>query len=333
MTATGSVAATAAGGRRRTAGPTVVDPLVSVVVSTRNHARYLAEALAAVAAQDVTPIELIVVDNASTDGTETIMDALLDRATIPVTYLRLRADHGPAGGRNAGLGQARGRFIAFTDSDCVPAPGWLRSALRTFDEHAHVGIVQGRTECRSSGPPLLSHFIETLRFDGSFSTSNVVYRREAIGRHRFDPTCRYWEDTDLGWRVRADGWASTFSDDALVHHQVVPQTVTRWLLWPTRYVNWPAKAAAYPAFRRTLFLGIWVRPLHLWFQVALLGLLASRRRRAALVLTLPYVVSFGDQRGLAGRAPAAKVGLYVGRDLVALLSLLTGSVRYRSVVL
>jgi glycosyltransferase involved in cell wall biosynthesis len=317
--------------RRRIAGPPAHEPLVSVVVSTRNHSAYLAETVSAVSAQDIEGVELILVDNASTDRTERLVHTLLDGVTIPVTYLRLGSDYGPARGRNVGMAEARGRFVAFTDSDCAPTPAWLRSALVSFEDV--VGIVQGRTECASARPPLLCHFIETRRFDGSFSTSNVVYRREALGSLRFDPRCTYWEDTDLGWRVRADGWAVKFAQDALVHHQVIPQKARRWVLWPTRYSNWPAKAAAYPEFRRSLFLGVWVRPLHLWFQMALAGCVGARRRRWALVLTLPYCLSFVRQRRLAGRAPAGKFALYVARDLVGLVSLLAGSARHRTVVL
>lgn len=334
MTATMPDALTPSPVRRRTAGGHASqEPLVSVVVSTRNHGRYLAYTVRAVAAQDVRPIELVVVDNASTDGTEDLMGRLLDGARIPMTYLRLASDHGPALGRNAGLAAAGGRFIAFTDSDCVPTPGWLRAALDAFDGGDRIGIVQGRTACAAIRPPFLSHFIETLRFDGSFSTSNVVYRRQALAGHRFDPRCHYWEDTDLGWRVRADGWRSAFCDAALVHHQAVPQTARRWVTWPTRYGNWPAKAAAYPAFRRTLFLGLWVRPLHLWFELAIVSIVAARRRPAALLLSLPYMASFLRERGLSGRAPAAKVALYLARDSVALASLLAGSARHRALVL
>ena len=236
-------------------------PAVSVVVSTRNHARYLGDTLDAIEAQSLHDLELVLVDNASSDETQTVVRDFLDRTTRPVTYLRFTADHGPAVGRSAALERVRGEFVAFTDSDCVPSAGWLDAAVRAFAARDEaVGIVQGRTECYEPTSPMFSHFIETRRFDSSFSTSNVVYRRAALDGHEFDRRCSYWEDTDLGFRVRADGWRVAFADDALVYHQVVPQTVLEWLLWPRRYANWPAKAARYPEFRRTLFLRVWVDP-------------------------------------------------------------------------
>ena len=311
-------------------------PAVSVVVSTRNHARYLGDTLDAIEAQSLRDLELVLVDNASSDETQSVVRAFLDRTTRPVTYLRFTADHGPAVGRSAALERARGEFVAFTDSDCVPSAEWLDAAVGAFAAGDDaVGIVQGRTECYEQTSPMFSHFIETRRFDSSFSTSNVVYRRVALDGHRFDRRCSYWEDTDLGFRVRSDGWRAAFVDDALVFHQVVSQSALEWLLWPRRYANWPAKAARYPEFRRTLFLRVWVDPMHAWFDLALVGALATAlgRRRIGPVLLVPYVVSFARTRGLRGRAPVVKAGLHVLRDGVAFCALVVGSVRHRSVVL
>lgn len=309
-------------------------PAISVVISTRNHAQYLGATLAAIESQTEADLELVIVDNASTDRTELVMAEFLEVTSRPVRYIRLTADHGPAVGRSTAMDHVRGRFVAFTDSDCVPSPAWLESAVAAFDAEA-VGIVQGRTACLDQAPPLFSHYIDTPRFDSSFSTSNVVYRAAAISRHRFDPACGYWEDTDIGFRVRADGWSAAFAPDALVYHQVVPQSAIKWLLWPRRYANWPAKAARFPEFRRTLFLGLWVNPLHAAFDVALVGavLLLFGRRRAGIALTIPYVVAFARTRGLRGRAPVVKAALYVLRDGVAFSSLVAGSIRSRSVVL
>jgi GT2 family glycosyltransferase len=310
----------------------LASPCVSVVVSTRNHAGLLGDTVAGIEAQRDVELELIVVDNASTDGTEALMRAIVARASIPITYVRLERDVGPAEGRNAGVSIATGAFVAFTDSDCIPMPTWLANAIAQFATPA-VGIVQGLTSGAEASPPLFSHWIETPELDGSFSTSNVVYRREALGEHRFDPSCDYWEDTDLGWRVRTDGWDIAFAPDATVLHQAVEVGALRWVLWPRRYTCWPAKAKRYGGFRRHLFLGVWVCPIEAAFQLAVVGLLLSRRWRGAAALVLPYVVLFARTRGLAGRAPAVKALLHVCRDAVATVTLALASARHRSVVL
>jgi cellulose synthase/poly-beta-1,6-N-acetylglucosamine synthase-like glycosyltransferase len=326
------------------AGVTSYRPLVSVVVSTRNHAAMLGRTVAAVMGQDlVAELEMIVVDDASTDATQAIMSEAVSLAPRQLTYVRLDENRGPAGGRNVGLELARGDFIAFTDSDCTPDAGWLRAALEAFSS-PDVGVVQGRTEASSPSAPLFSHYIDTSGLDGSFSTSNVVYRRKAIGTLRFDPSCTYngmgrpdsrffWEDVDLGWRVVADGWKARFAPDALVRHEVIVLSPVQWMLWPRRYGLTVAKVARYPAFRRHLFLRVWVAPMHFWFDLAVAGAIGAFWNPLALLLILPYGIAFARNRGLKGRFPPAKVAAYLVWDVVALGSLVAASVRHGRLVL
>jgi glycosyltransferase involved in cell wall biosynthesis len=312
-----------------------VDPTVSVIVATHNHGRYLRDTLHAVEVQEDVSLELIVVDDASTDETELTVQAFAARTRIPFSYVRLPRRGGQAIARNRGIDLARGEFFAFTDADCVPSSRWIAHATAIFEQRPSLGMVQGRTQCLEEHAAMFTHFIETLRFDSSFSTSNIVYRRSAIGRHRFDSSCIYWEDTELGFEARADGWDVEFCPEALVYHQVVPQSVGTWLMWPKRYVNWPAKVARYPEFRRTLFLKTWVRPLHACFDLAVGGVVAIAlgRRWMGVFLCAPYVVGFARAHGIRGRAPWLKVVLHATRDIVATCSLLAGSLRYRRVVL
>ncbi|HVD01826.1 MAG TPA: glycosyltransferase family A protein [Candidatus Dormibacteraeota bacterium] len=308
-------------------------PLFSVVVSTRNQAPTLAATIEAVLAQEVEGgFELIVVNNASTDDTAVVLRGLQERYPDGLLCLGSEVDRGPAGGRNLGLERARGSLFAFTDSDCVPRPGWLEALRAAFDD-PRVGIVQGRTTAPPGPVPLFSHHIETLGLDGSFSTSNVAYRTEALGSKRFDPECPYWEDVDLGWRVAGEGWEARFAPEALVWHQLIPLSARAWLLWPRRFSNWPAKAARYPGFRRHLYLGFWVSPIHLYFDLALLGLLLAFLNPAALLLLVPYLVEFARTRSLRGRFPPAKALAHLAWDAVAFAALVAGSVRYRALVL
>ena len=315
---------------------------MSVVIATYNRRESMLLAIAGVMRQDLdAELELIVVDNASTDGTEAALLELMESCPRELVYVRNDRNLGPCG-RNAGIEVARGEFIAFTDSDCVPEPAWLREALAGFTA-PDVGMVQGLTEAEHERAPLFSHYIVTRGIDGHYSTSNIVYRRTALGDQRFDARCVYrpwgspgpvyWEDTDLGWRVAAGGWRVEFAAGAVVRHEVRPLRPLQWLMWPRHFENWPEKVARIPGFRRYLLLGLWTTPMSLWFELGLLGTAAAPWQPLTLALWAPYIVQFARTRGLRGRFPPAKLAAHVAWDTVAFGSLIAGSVRHRALVL
>jgi len=315
------------------AGRQAVEPAVSVIIATHNRAAMLEEAVAACASQQPAgELEVIVVDDLSNDGTERLMRRLVEEASVPVVYLRLGRRSGPAGSRNAGLEAARGRFVAFTDDDCLPSPRWLAEALAAFTSPG-IGMVQGRTVPLEKPRRIYARWVETSQLDGTFATANMVYRREALATDNFDPGCPWWEDTDLGWRLVENGWEAAFAPEALVRHRIIPQTMMDWVLWTRRYQLWCANAARHPGLRKHLFLGVWIRPLHLAAEVALVGLAAGWRRRPALALALPYLVAFVLVHNVRSPNLAEKALAYLARDLVGIASVVAGSARHRTVVL
>ena len=315
-------------------GPSAADTEISVVVPTFNRCDLLQDTLKAIMDQDLpsASYEVLVVDNASTDGTTELLRDMADASPVPFTGIRSKRNRGPAISRNVGVLNARGRIVAFTDSDCVPTRGWLRCITAAFTEG--VGAVQGRTTAHpDQTQPLFNHFIETLEFDGSYSTSNVAYLREAVvAVGGFDPGCSYWEDVDLGWRVHRAGWRSVFAADALVYHQVLRLSAVGWVLNAWRYHVWPAKAARYPEFGSYLFGRLWSDRLHPLFQAFVLGLVLAAWRRPFLLLTLPYLL-FPFRRRLIGRWPLLRATAHMARDGVALAALVAGSIRFRRPVL
>jgi cellulose synthase/poly-beta-1,6-N-acetylglucosamine synthase-like glycosyltransferase len=309
-------------------------PVATVIVPTRQRADLVVDTIEALFRQDIdVPFEIIVVDNASTDSTSAVLADLAARAPCDMLAIRMHRDGGPARSRNAGIALARGWCIAFTDSDCMPSEGWLRACVAEFDNGA--GVVQGRTEAPPSAPrPFFSHFIETTRPDGSFSTSNVAYRGDILrAAGGFDSGCDYWEDVDLGWRVVSAGARDAFAPNAVVYHQVIKQAPVAWLMHARRFANWPAKAARYRGFRRYLFLRVWVEPFHVLVSLAAAGIVGSRLNRRYALLALPYVVAFPLRHGLSGRFPPLKAAAHVVRDFFSFGALVVGSIRHRSVVL
>jgi glycosyltransferase involved in cell wall biosynthesis len=117
-------------------------PLVSVVLPTYNRARFLPQAFASVCAQRLGDWELIVVDDGSTDGTGELVATLARCLARPVRYVR-QQNAGPAAARNAGLDLARGKYVAFHDSDDVWLPHHLDDCVSALEANPDVDKVGG----------------------------------------------------------------------------------------------------------------------------------------------------------------------------------------------
>ena len=128
------------------------DPRISVIVCTKNRESSLARTLESLAADpSVTPAEIIVVDNASTDGTPGVIAAARHGApaTRPVVALTC-PDPGHSRARNHAIPVARGEIVAFTDDDVTVHPGWIDELARAFAPG--VDIVGGRVVPEVDGP-------------------------------------------------------------------------------------------------------------------------------------------------------------------------------------
>src|SRR5437016_5735478 len=109
-------------------------PSVSVVLPTRDRLDLLPRALASVLDQSVVDLECIVVDDGSSDGTAAW---LADHADTRLHVLHTAGGRGPAGARNDGISVARGRYVAFQDSDDEWLPGKLKKQLAALTREPH----------------------------------------------------------------------------------------------------------------------------------------------------------------------------------------------------
>jgi glycosyltransferase involved in cell wall biosynthesis len=109
---------------------------ISVVIPTYNRAHYLPQAIDSVLAQTCAPLEIIVVDDGSTDGTRDLVRGYGDRVRYIYTH------NGGAGrARNIGMCQSRGDYVAFIDSDDVVYPYMLELESRVLDRHPEIALV------------------------------------------------------------------------------------------------------------------------------------------------------------------------------------------------
>jgi glycosyltransferase involved in cell wall biosynthesis len=173
-------------------------PLVSVIIPVHNMGRYLGDALRSVFAQDYRPIEVIVVDDGSTDDT-----AEVARSFDDVGYLH-QAHQGVAAARNEGIAQSRGEFVAFLDADDLWAANKLTVQVAWLLEHPEAGYVTAHfRNFLEAGVPRPSWITEEqLVEDQKGGVPNLMVRHSIFQKVGvFDPNHK--SGADLDWVVRA----------------------------------------------------------------------------------------------------------------------------------
>ena len=184
------------------------DPLISVVLPTHNRAPLVVAAVHSITQQTWRNLEVLVVDDASTDDTAQVLNDVTDPR---VRQVRLEQPHGASGARNAGIELAQGEWIAFQDSDDL----WLADKLRQQLECAvaHPGCVgvytsywrddgQRREVRPRPGPGLDGDVLARLARGNFISTQTLMVRADALRRlGGFDPDFVALNDWDLVLRL------------------------------------------------------------------------------------------------------------------------------------
>jgi glycosyltransferase involved in cell wall biosynthesis len=159
-----------AGERARNAARRAVSPLVSVVIPAYNHAGYIGQAIASVASQTYQNIELIVIDDGSTDGTPNAVYGALARVSLPVRFIA-RENRGAPATLNEGAALARGTHLAFLNSDDYYAPERVQ---RLVDEIAGAGaawgfsLVSTATEMTATGASAMPGVVDLMQKQRNF---------------------------------------------------------------------------------------------------------------------------------------------------------------------
>ncbi len=181
-------------------------PTVSVIIPTYNRAWSLGEAIDSVLAQDFSDMELIVIDDGSTDDTRNLLDGYRQAITV----IR-QPNRGVSAARNAGVAASCGSLLAFLDSDDLWLPGKLGAQVAFFREHPSAMICQTEETWIRRGvrvnpkrrhqKPSGSIFLRSLELC-LVSPSAVMMRRELFeATGGFDETLPSCEDYDLWLRI------------------------------------------------------------------------------------------------------------------------------------
>jgi glycosyltransferase involved in cell wall biosynthesis len=204
----------------------VTDPFVSVILPAYNATRFIGAAIESVLAQTYSRLELIVVDDGSTDSTASIVRGYRDR----VRYI-YQENARQAAARNNGLRHATGDLMAFIDADDIWLPQKLEKQVALFKQNPDLGLVYcSLREIDAEGNPLRDlradlrgHVLERVllgKFSGGGTGSTSLIPRkvlETVGDFDMDlPPC---EDTDLLWRI-ASRYPIDCVDEVLVLYRL-----------------------------------------------------------------------------------------------------------------
>lgn len=203
-------------------------PTVSVVIPTYNSAKYLGQAIRSVLGQGHKDVQVIVIDDGSSDQTEEVVRV----SGSSVDYVR-QANRGPAAARNRGIEISRGEFVAFLDADDYWLPGKLDRQVGLLSQQSdvtacHTAFMVSQREGergrvrrywrRAGYHPSLR---ELLR-DDCVNTSTLMMRRAALSKVGwFDETLRTSEDWNLWLRLKLSGHRLYYLPEALAvtrHH-------------------------------------------------------------------------------------------------------------------
>jgi glycosyltransferase involved in cell wall biosynthesis len=203
-------------------------PQVSVVIPTRDRAQLLPRAVASVLAQSFQDFELIIVDDASADGSEQLARGFRDAR---VRYLRHPSRRGGAAARNSGIARARGEYVAFLDDDDEWLPEKLERQIALMRKSSPVvaacytgrlvvakdsGAIRGQLSAHRSGRLYPAILAENL----IGGTSSVLARRGCLQRvGGFDGTLPSFQDYDLWIRLAREFEFESIAD-ALVRYTV-----------------------------------------------------------------------------------------------------------------
>lgn len=200
-------------------------PMVSVIIPNFNREVELQRAVASVIAQDYRPLEVVVVDDASTRPIRLDLDG--EAATL-VRWVRLERNGGGATARNAGIDAAHGELVAFLDSDDVWVPGKLSRQLAAYlgdgaPDNAvyYCQVVLDRGHEHLILPPRAMAADESVGdylfpWRGNLlQTSTLLLRRDLAARVRFTDGLRIHQDIDFCLRLQHAGATFCFQEEAL----------------------------------------------------------------------------------------------------------------------
>ena len=200
----------------------------SVIMPCFNHGEFLAEAVASVNNIQRDDIELIVVDDGSTDErTREEMDKLCERG---IKVIR-QENKGPAAARNVGIRASQGEYLFPVDADDRLRSGWINHGIGILDSDPGVGVVYGDAQCFGTGTHRwqVGPFDADRLLDWNFIHASALYRRPVWEQNSgYDETrlVQGLEDWDFWLGALEHGWRFAYVTEVFFDYRQAEQSMT-----------------------------------------------------------------------------------------------------------
>lgn len=199
----------------------------SIIIPTYNRAQFLGNAVRSVIKQEYDNIEIIIVDDMSTDNTESTVESLITRFPS-IVYCKNDHNKGPSGARNTGIIKSSGEYIAFLDSDDMWLEGHLTNGLKVLDKNPKIDVLFGNFKVADYHTDkhrynffdqkkilftlnsvqiapkiriLQDNLFEALIQENFFHFGSSIIRKSSLGGIFLDESVKYAEDRDFAIRL------------------------------------------------------------------------------------------------------------------------------------
>jgi teichuronic acid biosynthesis glycosyltransferase TuaG len=196
--------------------------MVSIIVPVYNASSYIEETIKMVGAQTYKDWELILVDDASSDGSADLIEKLIENQGKRIKLIRKKVNEGPAAARNSGIGASAGRYIAFLDADDIWKPEKLEKQVafmeKTGAAFSFHSYEFGDENAKPTGKVVRAP--KTLTYRKALSrtvifTTTVMFDTEKIDVEMIHMSSVPSEDTATWWRILKSGFVAYGLDENL----------------------------------------------------------------------------------------------------------------------